>query len=116
LEIRQVSFSAYSPTPALNVSLNGINIDEGCAAGNLNNAVRQLAADGKALSDTVAAINVSGYMLVAGGAFTGNIVRSGAGAYWYHANSSQASAPVYTQLSSAALPSSPAEGTVVFQY
>jgi hypothetical protein len=64
----------------------------------------------------VAAINVSGYMPLSGGAFTGNITRSTAGGYWYHANSAQAAAPVYTQLSTDALPSSPAEGTVVFQY
>lgn len=111
-----MAFSSYSTTPALNVSINGINIDEGCAAANINNAVRQLAADGKALSDQVSAISISGYMPLAGGVFSGPITQYSAGGYWYHANAAQSSAPVYTQLSTAPLPSSPAEGTVVFQY
>ena len=111
-----MAFSAYSVTPSLNVSINGVNVAENCAAANINDAIRQLMADGKALSDTVSAINVSGYMPLAGGTFSGPINRSGAGGYFYHANSAQAAAPVYTQLSSAALPSSPAEGTIVLQY
>jgi hypothetical protein len=109
-------FSAFSTTASANVTLNGINIAENCAAANVNNALREILAEGKQLANTVAAINVSGYMPLAGGAFTGNITRSGAGGYWYHANSAQAAAPVYTQLSSVALPASPVEGTVVLQY
>ena len=109
-------FSAFSTTASANVTLNGINIAENCAAANVNNALREILAEGKQLSDTVAAINVTSYMPLAGGAFTGNVTRNGAGGYWYHANSAQAAAPVYTQLASAALPSSPVEGTVVLQY
>lgn len=109
-------FSSYSLTPALNTSINGINIDENCAAANVNNALRQLAADGRALSDTVSGINVSGYASLSGAVFTGPITQYGAGGYWYHANPAQSSAPVYTQLTSAPLPSSPVEGTIVFQY
>ena len=111
-----MSFSAYSLTPSANVSINGISIAEGCAAANVNDAIRQLMSDGRALSDTVAAISISGYIPLSGGAFTGNITRSGAGGYWYHAGATQAAAPVYTQPSATALPSSPAEGTVVLQY
>jgi hypothetical protein len=111
-----VSFSNYSADPDSNNSLNGINIAENCAAGNINNALRQLAADGKELHTTVSAISVSSYMPLTGGAFTANITRSGAGGFLYHANSALANAPVYVQLSSADLPSSPAEGTIVFQY
>jgi hypothetical protein len=111
-----MAFSAYSLTPSANLSINGINIAEGCPAANANDAIRQLMSDGRALSDTVNAINVSGYMPLSGGAFTGSITRSGAGGYWYHAGATQSTAPVYTQPSATALPSSPAEGTVVLQY
>ena len=111
-----MAFSSYSLTPGANVSINGINIAELCAAGNVNNAIRQLMADGKQLSDTVAGFNLSGYMLKTGGAFTGDITRDGGGGYFYHANSAQTRAPVYTQLASAALPSAPVEGTVVLLY
>jgi hypothetical protein len=111
-----MAFSAYSLTPSANLSINGINIAENCPAANINDALRQIAADGRALSDTVSAIDVSSYMPKSGGAFTGSITRASAGGYWYHAGATQATAPVYTQPSASALPSSPAEGTVVLQY
>ena len=111
-----MAFSDYSLTPASNTTINGINIAENCPAANVNNALRQIAADGKSLSDTVAGISTSTLMPKSGGAFTGTITRSGAGGYWYHASSSQATGPVYTQPVATALPSSPAEGTVVLQY
>ena len=111
-----IAFSDYSTTPSLNVSIQGISIAEGCPAANVNDVLRQFAADGKALANTVAGINVSNYMPKSGGAFTGTITRSGGGGYWYHAGSTQATGPVYTQPSATALPTSPAEGTVVLQY
>jgi hypothetical protein len=111
-----VSFSDYSLTPASNTSINGINIAENCDAANVNNAVRQLMADGKELSVTVAAIDTSALMPKAGGAFTGPITRSGAGAYAYWNSSSLTGGAMYVQTVATALPSSPAEGTIVFQY
>lgn len=111
-----MAFSAYSATPASNTSINGISIAENCPAANVNNALRQLAADGKVLDTTVAAISTLTLMPKAGGAFTGTITRSGSGGYLYHAAAAQATGPVYTQTVATALPSSPAEGTVVLQY
>lgn len=35
----------YSATPALNITVNGINIAEGCPPANLNNALRQIMSD-----------------------------------------------------------------------
>ena len=111
-----MAFSDYSLTPSMNVSINGISVTEGCAAGNMNDALSQLMADARALSDTVTSIDVSSYMPKSGGAFTNTITRNGAGGYLYHASATQATGPVYTQPSATALPPSPAEGTVVFQY
>lgn len=109
-----MSFGSYSTTPATNVSINGISIAENCPAANINNALRQIAADGRSLYDTVAGIGTSTLMPKAGGAFTGDITRSGAGGYLY--NVSGAGGKVYVQPLATALPSSPAEGTIVFQY
>lgn len=36
---------SYNTTPALNTSINGIDISEGCAPGGYNNALRQIMAD-----------------------------------------------------------------------
>lgn len=108
-------FATYSTTANLNVSVGGIDIDEGCAAANVNNAIRHILKEGKELSDIVAAINVSTLMPKAGGAFTGSITRSGAGAFPYWASSSLTSGAMYVQAVATALPS-PAEGVIVFQY
>lgn len=111
-----MSFSSYSLTPASNTSINGISIAEGCPAANVNNALRQLAADGKELATTVSGISTATLMPKSGGAFTGSITRSGAGAYPYWASSSLTGGAMYVQTTATALPSSPTEGTVVFQY
>jgi hypothetical protein len=111
-----VAFSDYSTTPSLNVTIGGLSSAEGCAAANVNNILRQLAADGRALYDTVAAINTSTLMPKSGGVFTGAISRTSAGGYWYHAASAQADGKVYIVATGTARPSSPAEGTVRFLY
>jgi len=111
------AFATYSATPASNTTIGGLNAAEGStAAASVNNMLREICAEGRQLYDLVAAIDTSTLMPKSGGVFTGNITRSGSGAYLYHANSAQSGGAIYTQLSSAALPSSPAEGTVVFQY
>ena len=46
-----MSFDDYSTTPASNTSIQGINVGEGCAPAGINDAIRQLMADGKLLSD-----------------------------------------------------------------
>lgn len=109
-----MSFGSYSTTPASNVSINGINIAENCAAANVNNALRQLAADGRSLYDAVAAINVSGLMPYTGGAFTGQITRSGCGGYFYNANGAQGGGKISFLSSGSPLPSSSTEGDMVF--
>jgi hypothetical protein len=111
-----MSFSAYSLTPSANLSINGISIAENCPAENVNDALRQLAADGRELYNTVNAISVSSYMPKSGGAFTGTVTRLGGGAFTYYASSSLTGGAEYVQTTATALPSSPAEGTKVFQY
>jgi hypothetical protein len=109
-------FSTFSTTASANINIAGIDIGENCAAANVNDAIRNVLKEGKELSDAVAALNTSALMPKAGGAFTGDITRSGAGAYTYYASSSLTGGKEYVQTTGAALPSSPAEGTKVFQY
>jgi len=111
-----MAFSDYYATPSLNVTIGGLSIAEGCAAPNINDAIRQLMADGRSLSDTVAAINVSNLMPIGGGAFAGQITHNGAGGYFYNANGAQGGGKISFLPSGSALPASPNEGDVVFFY
>lgn len=57
----------YSTTPSYNTAINGINIAEGCAPSNINNAIRQLMADFadkdalKAFLNVVIGVDVQAY-------------------------------------------------------
>lgn len=107
-----MAFGDYSTTPALNVSINGINIAEGCPMGNLNNALRQLAADGKALADTVS--NLSGGITAAGGTFSGQIYKSGGGAFVYFASPSATTGAIHILPQGSALPAAVENSIVLF--
>lgn len=109
-----MAFSDYSTTPASNTTIGGISIAENCPAANINDAIRQLMADAKSFSNSAA--TTTGLMPKSGGAFTGQITRSGAGGYLYNAASAQSGGAVYVLPSGSALPSSPQEGTFVFFY
>ena len=109
-----MAFSAYSLTPSLNTTIGGVSIAEGCPPANLNDAMRQFAADGKALSD--ATPSVAGLLPTAGGTMTGNITRSGAGPHLYFANSGFTTGAFDFQPTGTARPSSPAEGYTRFYY
>lgn len=107
-------FSDWSATPASNTTIDGVSIAEGCAPGNVNNALRSIMAAAKTFAND--AVVGSNYMPKAGGAFTGSITRSGAGAYPYWNSASLTAGAMYVQTLATALPGSPGEGTIVYQY
>ena len=109
-----MAFSAYSLTPSLNTTIGGVSIAEGCPPANINDAIRQIAADGKALSD--ATPSIAGLLATTGGAMTGNITRTGAGPHLYFGNGSFTTGIVDIQPTGTARPSSPAEGYTRFYY
>lgn len=109
-----MAFSDYSLTPSANTSIAGTNVGEFCAAGNVNDAIRQLMADGKLLNNTVTAITTG--LPLTGGTVTGAILFSGAGAYRYNVDSTLTSGRDYHLIEGSARPASPAEGDRVFYY
>jgi len=110
-----MSFSGYSLTPANNGTLGGLDVSEGCSPANLNNGLRQLMADGKELSDTVVAIDVSIKADVASPAFTGQPTVSTRGALLHHNNASNASGRIFIQASADAVPTM-ANGDILLTY
>ncbi len=107
-------FSDYSTDPNANGSIAGINIAENCPPGNVNDALRRIAADGKLLADQVG--GGSNAMPKSGGAFSGTITREGSGAYLYHANALYTDGRFHVLAQGTPRPSNPGEGTIVLYY
>lgn len=101
----------YNTTPNLNVTISGINVAEGCPAGNMNGAFRQMMADLKTLSNGL--VNPADYVAKVGGSFTGQIKQSGAGGYYYSGSSSDVGGKVHFIAFGAALPSGRVVGDLV---
>jgi hypothetical protein len=98
----------YSTNPALNTNISGISIAEACAAGNMNDAFRQLMAD---IAVMYAALpDVSALVTKTGGVFTGNPTFTSAGGYHFNASTSAPGGRWTTQASGGSAPASPAEG------
>ncbi len=71
-----MAVSDWSTDADLNVSIDGINIAEGCPPSNVNNALRAIMANVKALKSTIEAGVASGYLSRSGGTVTGTLVLS----------------------------------------
>lgn len=110
-----MSFASYSLDPTLNGTLGGLDVSENCNPANINNGLRQLMADGKQLSDTVAAIDISSKANLNGPAFTGQPTFSGRGAFLHHNNAANASGRVFIQAAGAAVPTM-ANGDILLTY
>lgn len=105
----------YSTTPGSNTTISGINIDEMCAPGNINNAIRQLMADVRVMYNNLP--DTSTLLPKDGGVFSGTQpIYTGRGAYLHHAASANASGRISILADGSANPSSPSNGDIVFFY
>lgn len=109
-----MAVSDYSTTPDSNGSISGINIAEGCPAGNINGALRQMMADIKAMYNGLP--DVSALVTKTGGQFTGNPTFSGRGGYIYHDAASNASGRIFIQPIGGSVPSGMADGDFLMEY
>jgi hypothetical protein len=98
-----MAVSDYNTTPSLNVTISGINVAEGCPAGNINGAFRQMMADIRVFYD--ARLDPALYVPKAGGTFTGQILRSARGGYHHNAGSADVGGAWYVIAFGASLPS-----------
>lgn len=92
----------YSATPAANVTINGINIAEGCAPGNINDAVRSLMADIRVMYNGIP--STANFMPKSGGAFTANPTYQGRGGYLHHNDPANTGGRVFIQAIGGAVP------------
>ena len=107
-----MSYLTWSTTASANVTINGINIAEGCPPANMNNAVREVMAGVASLRDAVPSI--AGLMPAAGGTFSGTQpIYTGRGAYLHNADSANSSGRLSILPTGSANPTSPANGDIV---
>lgn len=105
----------WSNSAASNTSISGIDISENCNPANINNAIRQVMADVKAFSETVA--DSSTFVTKAAGVFTGTQPKyTGRGAYLHHSSSSLSSGRVFLQASGGSTPSGMTSGDILLEY
>lgn len=71
-----MAVSDWSEDADLNVSIDGINIAEGCPPSNVNNALRAIMANVKALKEAIEDGVASAYLSLSGGTITGTLVLS----------------------------------------
>lgn len=110
-----MAVSDYSTTPASNTAISGINIDEGCAPGGLNGALRQMMADVRVMYNNLP--STAGYMPTAGGTFSGTQpIYTGRGAYAHHNSAAFTSFRVFTQATGGAVPSGMLPGDWLAEY
>jgi hypothetical protein len=106
-----MSVSSWSTNPALNVTVNGVNIAENCPPGNLNDAARAIMAGVATLRDSIP--STAGFAPLTGAVFTSTQPRyTGAGAYLFNASSGNTSGRVSFLPEGSALPTGAANGDI----
>ena len=105
----------WNTDPALNVTIDGVNIAENCPPGNMNNMGRSIMAAVRVMYDNLP--TVSGLMPVANGTFSGvQPVYTGEGAFLHHASSSLLSGKVHVLAEGSADPAGLANGDVIWYF
>lgn len=112
-----MSFSAYSITPAANLTIAGQSIAEGTTSpGTVNLAIRQLMADGRELYNLFDAIDLTSYATKDAAVFSGTQpIYTGRGAYLHNNNASSVSGRIFVQASGTAAPTM-ANGDWLLEY
>jgi hypothetical protein len=106
-----VSYTTWSTNANLNITVNGVNIAEGTAPSNINNAIREVMAGVATLRDSIP--STAGFAPLTGAVFTGTQPRyTGAGAYLFNASSGNTSGRVSFLPEGSALPTGAANGDI----
>jgi hypothetical protein len=105
----------WNSNPALNTTIDGVNIAEGCPPANMNDMGRRIMASVRVMYDNLPV--VTGKVDAAGGVFSGTQpIYTGRGAYLHHNDSANVSGRVYLLPDGSANPTSPSSGDIVLFY
>lgn len=108
-----VNVEDWSETPAGNTTVDGINIAEGCPAGNINGAIRAVMSGVRTMAAGLP--NLSAYVARSGGSFTGNPVFAGRGGYLHFSDAGLTSGRLFVQPIGGAAPAM-ANGDILLEY
>jgi len=108
-----VNVTDWSETPAGNTTVDGINIAEGCPAGNVNGAIRAVMAGVRTLRDDIPA--TGDFVSRIGGVFHGNPIFNGRGGYLHFNDPGLTAGRIFVQPSGAATPTM-ANGDILLEY
>lgn len=114
-----MAVSDWSTTAGSNTTIDGVNIGEGCPPGNQNDASRSIMAAVRSFYDSFTSLSttVSGKLSASGAVFTGTQpTYTSEGAYLHYASSSNTSGKISVLTDGSPLPTSPANGDMVFYY
>lgn len=110
-----MSVSDWSATAANNTAIDGVNIAENCAPGNLNNSARSIMAAVRVMYDDLP--DTSTLVTKAAAVFSGTQpTYTGRGAYTHWNSSSYASGRIFLQASGGATPSGMTSGDILLEY
>ena len=110
-----VNVSDWSETPSSNSTVDGINIAEGCPAGNVNGGLRAIMAGVKTMF--LALPNLADYLKKDGStATTGQLIYSGRGAYIHNADTSLTSGRRFVQAIGGSVPAGMQDGDELLEY
>lgn len=104
----------WSSTANLNTTVDGINIAEGCAAGNINGAIRSVMANVRVMYNGLP--DVSLLVPKTGGVFLTNPTFSGRGGYMHNSSATNAGGQVFVQASGSGVPAGMVNGDWLAEY
>lgn len=104
----------WSTNANLNITVDGINIAEGCPAANINGAIRAVMSNVRVMYDGLP--DLSNYVLRTGGTFLTNPTFSGRGGYLYNSSSTNAGGQVFVQAAGSGTPAGMVNGDWLAEY
>lgn len=98
----------------LNITVDGINIAEGCPAANINGAIRAVMANIRVMYDGLPDLTL--YVTKSGGTFITNPTFTGRGGFLHNSNSSNTGGQVFVQATGSGTPVGMVNGDWLAEY
>lgn len=109
-----MAVSDWNTNANLNGTVDGINIAEGCPAGNMNGAIRAVMANVRVMYNNLP--DTSGFVTKINGVFLTTPIHTGRGGMLHNSSPTNASGQIFTQASGAGIPAGITNGDWLAEY